>query len=324
MRLGGLHHLSAITADAGSNLTFYTRVLGLRLVKKTVNQDDTTSYHLFYADGEGTPGTEVTFFDIPYAAPTVPGRQSISAFSLRVPDETSLTYFADRLSRAGVVHAGVVRLGGRATLPFRDPEGQNVALVADPEGGAPCPVPGGPVPVAHAVSGLGPVTLTVGDLAPTGRLLTQVMGFEDRGAFSDGAREVRVFGLAGAGLAGEVHVRVAPELPPARLGRGGVHHVAFRVADDAQHRAWLSRLEEFGIRTSGLIDRFYFRSIYFREPGGVLFELATDGPGFTADEPLATLGEHLSLPPFLEGRRKEIEAALTPITPAPDPLAGGS
>ena len=322
MQLGGLHHLSAITADAGLNLTFYTRVLGLRLVKKTVNQDDTSSYHLFYADGEGSPGTEVTFFDIPYAGRTVPGRQTISTFSLRVPSEKALDYFAARLTAAGVPHEGRREAAGRAYLPFRDPEGQSISLVADPGGRAGVPVVQGPVPAAHQITGLGPVTITVSDLAPTERVLTQVMGFQEQGVWRDGLGEIAVFGLPGTGMAGEVHVRQAPDLPPGRLGRGGVHHVAFRVGDEEEHRAWLALLEGFGIRTSGLIDRFYFRSIYFREPGGILFELATDGPGFTADERPADLGTRLSLPPFLEERRAEIEAGLRPIVPASDPLAG--
>lgn len=322
MRLLGLHHLSAITADAGRNLTFYTRVLGLRLVKKSVNQDDTTSYHLFYADGAGSPGSEVTFFDIPYAGRTVPGRRSISAFSLRVPGEDALAFFAARLTRAGVAHEGVRQTGEHTCLPFRDPEGQHITLVADPEGPRGVPVDGGPVPAEHAVSGLGPVTVTVAEIEPTRRVLTEVMGFEEQLTFRDGLGEVAAFRLPGTGLEGELRVRLAPDVPPERLGRGGIHHVAFRVGDEREHLAWLARLQEFGIRNSGLIDRFYFRSIYFREPGGVLFELATDGPGFTADEPLAELGQRLSLPPFLEGRRAEIEAGLAPIVPGPDPLAG--
>ena len=312
MQLTGLHHLTAITADAPGNNRFYTRILGLRRVKKTVNQDNVSAYHLFYADGAGNPGTDITFFDLP-AAKDRRGTNSISLTGLRVA-ESGLDYWASRLRDSGVPHGGVTLIDGRAGMDLEDHEGQRLRLIAapDPEG---TPWPDSPVPAEHRIHGLGPVTISVAELAPTEALLRTVMKMRRVRDYPapDGAGQVHVFEMGAGGAAADLHVAVQPGLPRARLGAGGVHHVAFRVPDKAALSDWAERLGAARVATSGEIDRFYFRSLYFREPAGNLFELATDGPGFDADEPRDTMGTTLSLPPFLEDRRSQIEAGLKPL-----------
>lgn len=313
MQLTGIHHLTAITASISANHDFYTRVLGLRLVKKTVNQDDVSAYHLFYADGRGSPGSDITFFDWP-APPSVQGRQSISCTSLRVP-ASSLDWWRGRFDANSVTHSEVTERAGRGTLDFSDGEGQRLTLTADHADDDAHVWQDSVVPTEHQIFGLGPITLTLGELGPTERVLTEVLNMRRIGSFTDADRqgaETFMFAMGDGGAAAELHVTIASDLQPARQGAGGVHHVAFRVPD-GMYDAWAARLVEHRMPSSGPIDRFYFKSLYFREPGGVLFELATDGPGFAADEPLETLGQSLSLPPFLEDRRAEIEAGLRPI-----------
>lgn len=314
LHLTGIHHLTAITATAAENKRFYTETLGLRLVKKTVNQDDTSAYHLFYADGRASPGTDVTFFDWP-AARERRGTNAITRTGLRVGSAESLGWWRDRLKVAGLTHGDVAELDERASLEFEDPEGQRFRLVDDGGVGEAHPWAHSPVPVAHQIRGLGPITISVRNLAPTRELLTKVVNMREARAYAspDGEGEVHVFAMGDGGPAAELHVAVQPGLPIARQGAGGVHHVAFRTPDlDGMH-AWTSRLAEFGVQSSGEVERYYFRSLYFREPGGNLFEIATDGPGFAVDEPMDTLGERLTLPPFLEGKRAEIEAGLKPL-----------
>ncbi|MGI9416835.1 MAG: ring-cleaving dioxygenase [Geminicoccaceae bacterium] len=313
MQLGGIHHLTAITANPSANHDFYTRVLGLRLVKKTVNQDDVSAYHLFYADGQGSPGSDITFFDWP-AAPANHGRQSISRTSLRVPAD-SLGWWRDQFSANIVTHGEITGRAGRETLDFSDSEGQRLRLTADTADGETHVWTKSPVPAERQILGLGPITLSLGELESTDRVLTEVLNMRRAGCFEDAdepGATTHVFAMGEGGAPAEMHLAIAPGLPPARQGAGGVHHVAFRIPNDA-YDAWTARLVDKGMPTSGPIDRFYFKSLYFREPGGVLFEIATDGPGFAADEPLEHLGESLSLPPFLENRRAEIEAGLKPI-----------
>jgi glyoxalase family protein len=316
VQLGGIHHLTAISANAKGNVDFYTRQLGLRLVKKTVNQDDVTAYHLFYADGLGSPGSDLTFFDWP-AAPEKRGTNSIVRTALRVGGDASLEWWAKRLTDAGVANTGVKLRDGRATIQFEDPEGQRLALVDDGGFGGAHPWDGSTVPAEHQVRGLGPITLSVPELKPTDAILTRVMSMtpvREYGAGADGSgARVHVYQMGEGGPAAELHVVVEPTLPRARSGRGGAHHVAFRTPDQAGYDAWVERLRSLGVPNSGRVDRFYFQSLYFREPNGILFEIATDGPGFATDEPLATMGQRLSLPPFLEERRAEIEAGLKPI-----------
>ncbi|WP_221090358.1 ring-cleaving dioxygenase [Deinococcus aquaedulcis] len=306
----GLHHVTAVTANARENLRFYTGVLGLRLVKKTVNQDDVTAYHLFYADAEGSPGSDLTFFEWP-VPPEQRGNHSISRTSLRVP-EGSLDWWQARLEGQGLRVAPVTR-AGRLHLDFQDPEGQRLSLV---EGGpAGVPWAGSPVPAEHQILGLGPVELTLPNLFPTGRVLEKAYGLHAADTYADPegeARSIHVYRMGEGGPHAELHLRLDPALPPARPGAGGVHHLALRVPDD-QYHAWEAHLRGLGLRTSGEVDRHWFRSIYYREPQGVLIELATDGPGFAVDEDPAHLGETLILAPFLEPRRAQIEAGLTPL-----------
>lgn len=317
MQLHGLHHVTAVTGDAPANLDFYTRVLGLRLVKKTVNQDDTSAYHLFYADKLGSPGTDMTFFDWPQTGPNQRGTDSIVNTLFRVDGRAALEYWADRLTRVGVATQPIEKFRGLEALRFEDPEGQRLTLVDD--GGAPIEGEvwdGTDVPAAFALRGFYAIALSVPTLDQIGMILERILNFEelDRVPNPDNpAEEIVIFGMDGGGPGKEVHVFVQPDAPRAWLGRGGVHHVAFRLRNEEEHQAWNAHLNRVGLPNSGLVDRYYFKSLYFRISNGILFELATDGPGFASDEPLETLGERLALPPFLEPRRAQIEAGLQPL-----------
>ena len=317
LALGGIHHLTAITADAPGNLEFYTDVLGLRLVKKTVNQDDTSAYHLFYADAKASPGTDITFFDWP-AAREKRGSHSISRTGLRVAGCAALEFWHQRLTKAGMTPGAIRDLDGRASLDFDDPEGQRLRFVDDGGAGKANPWDGSDVPAAHQIRGLGPITISVPDLSRTEPILTALMNMRDVRTYTLDAAPVHVFQMGAPGdnlgPAAELHVAVEPHLPEARQGAGGVHHVAFRAADVEELHEWTERLKGFRVPSSGEVERYYFRSLYFHEPNGILFEIATDGPGFAVDEPMESLGESLSLPPFLEGRRAEIEAGLKPLS----------
>lgn len=314
MQLTGIHHLTAITADAPANRRFYTDTLGLRLVKKTVNQDDTSAYHLFYADGEATPGTDLTFFDWPVSRERR-GTHSISRTGLRVSGEESLNYWAARLRNAGLKTGEIAAVDGRAGLDFEDPEGQRFRLVDDGGAGAAHPWARSPVPTERQIRGLGPITISAPKKEPTDALLTRVLNMVEERDYAAPAGEgrVHVYRMGEGGPAAELHLAVQPNLPVARQGAGAVHHVAFRTPDVAAIRDWAERLSQFRVPSSGEVERYYFRSLYFREPGGNLFEIATDGPGFAVDEPLDSLGERLALPPFLEARREAIEAKLKPL-----------
>ncbi|HEX8297991.1 MAG TPA: ring-cleaving dioxygenase [Rubricoccaceae bacterium] len=318
MTLSGLHHVSAITARIADNKRFYTETMGMRLVKRSVNQDDVSAYHLFYADAAGSPGTDLTFFDYAGARRETPGTRSITRTGLRVSGETSLQYWAQRLAAAGVVHTPTIERDGRLTLDFEDAEGQRLMIVDDGGlGDAPVVWDASPVPAEHQIRGLGPVVMSVPVLEQTDLMLRAVLNMRAVRTYDapdGGTTHVYEMGEAGQGGAhAELHVAVQPDLPVVRPGAGGVHHVAFRTPDEAQYHAWSARLTEFGLPHSGEVDRYYFRSLYVREPGGILFEIATDGPGFAVDEDEATLGETVVLPPRLEPRRAEILAGLTPI-----------
>jgi glyoxalase family protein len=320
MELGGLHHLTAITTEATENVVFYTGVLGLRLVKKTVNQDDVSAYHLFYGDELGRPGTEVTFFDWPQfrIAPNHAGAGEVSTTEFRVRGREALDWWAGYLEEHGVRHEGVAEYDGRPSIAFTDPEGQRLRLADEGESPAVAggvPWEGSPVPQEFGIRGLGAVDLTVRELAPTAWVLAEVLGFRLAGEYEEGGDRVSLFEVGLGGPGARVRVIESPGAPQARLGRGGVHHVAFRTPDEEEQRSWRERIREAGLGVTPQIDRYYFRSIYFREPGGVLFEIATDGPGFATDEEAEHLGERLSLPPFLEGQRPQIEDNLRPIPP---------
>ncbi len=316
MTLTGLHHVSAITARIADNKRFYTETMGMRLVKRSVNQDDVRAYHLFYADAAGSPGTDLTFFD--YAArPETFGTRSVTRTGLRVSGEASLAWWAQRLAEHGVAAGHIVERDGRLTLDFADAERQRLSLVDDGGAGdAPVVWDASPVPAEHQIRGLGPVVMSVPDLTATDAMLQRVLNMRPVRTYAHPetpANTVHVYEMGEGGPHAELHVAVQPDAPVVRAGAGGVHHVAFRTPDEAQYHAWAARLTEFGLQHSGEVDRHYFRSLYVREPGGILFEIATDGPGFAVDEDAATLGESVVLPPFLEPRRAEILAGLKPI-----------
>ncbi len=319
MNVGGLHHVTAVTAEASENVAFYTDVLGLRLVKKTVNQDDVSAYHLFYADAAGSPGTDMTFFDWAGIGSHVPGWGMVSRTAFRAPDLDSLEWWRERFDERGIDHEGIEERGGRATLRFADPEGQKLELVHDEADGVPPGTPWdkSPVPQERGIRGLDSVEMSLQSTSPTDMVLTEVMGFRKAGEHEKSGRKVAVFEVGAGGPGARVRLVERPDLPPpVVIGAGGVHHVAFRISDEEEQAEWLERLTRVGLRNSGIVERYYFKSLYFREPGGVLFELATEGPGFAVDEDPEHPGEKLSLPPFLEGRREAIEKGLRPIQPA--------
>lgn len=317
MQLGGIHHVTAITGDASRNVAFYTRVLGMRLVKKTVNQDDVSAYHLFYGDEIGHAGTELTFFDWPLAGPTRAGTGTISAIMLGVRGQEALHWWAQRLESFGIAHEGIQTRGEgqQAVLALRDPEGQRLELLDEEGRMGGEPWKKSPVPAQMAIRGLYGVRFTVRHAQHTVHLLTEVLGFRPAGSLQEEERNVHVFEVGSGGPGTRVYLEVRADLPPGRAAIGGVHHVAFRTPNDEEQQLWRGRIAEAGGHPTQVIDRFYFHSIYFREPGGVLCEIATDGPGFATDEDEASLGESLALPPFLEPQRREIEANLQPIVP---------
>jgi glyoxalase family protein len=318
MNVKGIHHLSAMTGNAPGNFKFYTEVLGMRLVKKTVNQDDTTAYHLFYGDERGNPGTELTFFDFPGIGEQRTGISSISGTSLRVANDNALRYWIERFTQLDVKHSQITEHAGRNVVFFEDPEGQKLALVSDETNVG---VAGGiswdktPVPTEFGIIGLGPVKLTVRKPDSTIAVLG-LLGFRETSripSLVEGQAEIIILQVGEGGSGAEVQVEPRSDLSIAEQGKGGVHHVAFRVEDKEELLAWIDVLNQVRLPNSGFVERYYFRSLYFREPNGILFELATDGPGFATDEPFETLGESLALPPFLEGQRQSIEAKLKPL-----------
>ena len=304
----GIHHVTAIAGDPQENLNFYSGVLGLRLVKKSVNQDVIDTYHLFYADSAGTPGTDLTFFPWPNMPPARLG----AGFTVEVPfaiGRGSLGYWQERFTAQGVRAGPLETRFGEAVLPFRDPHGLPLALVEIAAERPFVPWPASPVPAEHQLRGMHAVRLWERDLRPTELLLTRVMGFEPLGVENGWRR----YGVEGGGSGKLVELKELPAERRGEWGTGGVHHVAWRVRDDTEEMALRQVLETAGLGPTPPIDRFWFQSVYFREPGGALFELATDGPGFARDEDAAHLGEQLILPPWLEGQRAEIEAGLTPL-----------
>jgi len=312
VQLHGFHHLTAVTADASSNFHFYTKILGLRLVKKTVNQDDVSAYHLFYGDGIASPGSDITFFDWP-AKRERRGTNSIIRTGLQVDNVEALQWWRERFATLGVKHDGISERAERRVLDFEDFEGQRLSLVVREVAHIAHPWAKSPVPPEHQIRGLACVTLSVKRLETTEAMLTSIMSMRLGHEYVQAGQKIHVFEMSEGGPSAELHVLVEPDSLPSYLGSGGVHHVAFRTPNDEEYNAWDARLRAQRVGSSGPVDRYYFRSLYFREPNGILFEIATDGPGFTADEPLDQLGEHLSLPPFLESRRAEIESGLKPI-----------
>ena len=313
MKIGGLHHITAVTANARANVAFYTQVLGLRLVKKTVNQDDVSAYHLFYGDAVGSAGTELTFFDWSQAGPNTPGAGTIACSQLCVADAAALYWWQLRFREYGVQQNAVEEYAGVRRLPFWDPEGQALALVAEAGTAAYHPWPNSPVPLAHAVRGLHSIVIRVHDAAPSVRLLEAVLGMRALPAVTQSAEAEVGITVMAATAGPAVYIEANANFPFGRVGAGGVHHAAFRTADSAEQLRWREKLLKHRVGVSEQIDRFYFQSIYFREPNRILYEIATDGPGFATDEDAAHLGERLALPPFLEAQRAQIEAGLRPL-----------
>ena len=309
MQHHGIHHVTAIAGPARRNLDFYMRTLGLRLVKRTVNFDDPGTYHFYFGDAAGRPGTILTFFPWEHAGPSRTGIGEVFETAFRVP-EAAVGYWTHRFIERGVAQEGQGRRFGETVLPFRDPDGTRLALVAAPGAEAEPTWTGGEVPAEHAIRGFHGATLLLEEAGPTAAILTDILGFAEA-AREDSTIRYRAGDTARGGI---VDLRAAGGFLRGRLGAGSVHHIAFRAADDAGQAAMVERLSKsHGIRTTEQKDRNYFRSVYFREPGGVLFEIATDAPGFAVDEPAERLGESLKLPPFLEARRGQIEAVLPKV-----------
>lgn len=306
----GHHHISMITKNANQNNSFYRHTLGLRRVKLTVNQDDPSMYHLFYGDKTGSPGTELSFFEIPLVGNTYRGTNAITQIGLLVPSEASLAYWKDRFEKHGVMHGNISTYANRPALRFEDDEGLRMVLIAANGEKADHweTWEKSNVPAEHQIQGMGPVEITVRRLDKLAKTLTEMFGYFEASRTEQQAIFQSVQGQA----FGEIVVKQL-EGPREKPGRGSIHHLAIRVKDDKELMYWEEQVKERGFHSSGIVDRFYFKSLYFRESNGILFEIATDGPGFTIDGNIDTLGEKLDLPPFLEERRSEIEKNLTNI-----------
>ena len=309
--ISGIHHITAICGNAQENLDFYSGLLGMRLVKKSVNQDDPGTYHLFYADADGHPGTDLTFFPFRDSPPGRLGHGIGVEIALAIP-AGSFDYWNDRLSQHGVKVTGTETRRGERTITLVDPHGQQLALVETSDERLFRAWERSPVPIDKQIIGLHAVRAWESELAPTAAFLLGTLGFTDFGV-EDGWHR---FGIDAGGSGKHIELREMPSSQRGTWGVGTMHHVAWRVADDETELAVRERIARAHRRPTEVIDRFWFRSVYFLEPGGVLFELATDGPGFTTDESLEHLGEQLVLPPWLETHRREIEAAL-PVLGAP-------
>jgi len=306
--LEGLHHVTAITSDAQTNINFYTGVLGLRLVKLTVNFDDPGSYHLYYGDELGRPGTVLTFFAWPGAYRGHIGPPQVTNIAFAVP-AAAMDFWSARLRQYGIRATAEAERFGQRVVSFTDPDGLPLEIIGanHPLGAA---WGAGSIPVEQAIRGFESVTICEVGYESTARLLSEVMGFKAGGSERD---RFRYHAGAGNGFASTVDLVCLPAGRSGSLGAGIVHHVAFRTADDAQQKDWRAAIAGAGFDVSPVMDRTYFHSIYYREPGGVLFEIATENPGFTADQPAEQLGKKLMLPPWLEKHRAAIERAVPPV-----------
>lgn len=310
--LKGVHHITAITSSAEKIYDFFTYVLGLRLVKKTVNQDDIKTYHLFFADDTGSPGTDMTFFDFPGIPKGKHGTDEIHKTSFRVPDDRALEYWVKRFDRLEVKHKGIEERFGKKTLSFVDFDDQQYQLISDENNkgvASGTPWQDGPIPLEYAITGLGPVFVRVSNFDYFKAVLEQVYMFRE--IAQEGSSYLFETGEGGNGA--QVVVEYNTILPRGRQGYGTIHHAAFRVEDRKEIDNWVERYQSFQVPNSGFVERYFFGSLYANVAPGVLFELATDGPGFMGDEPYETLGEKLSLPPFFEEKREEIEKLVRPI-----------
>jgi glyoxalase family protein len=304
----GIHHVTAIAGDAQKNLDFYTRVMGMRLVKRSVNQDRPETYHLFYGDGEGHAGSDLTFFPWPQMPPGKRGIGLTNEVSLAVP-AGSLDFWAARFAEHGVSTTDRENRFGERVLPFSDPHDLSLTLTETSDAREFTPWSASPVPAEHQVRGLHAVRMAQRELDASTRFLTEGLGFVLVGQEGSWKR----YAIAGGGSGRVLDVQEVPDGRRGSWGTGAVHHVAWRVPDDATEREVQERVREHGVNPTEVIDRFWFKSVYFKEPGGALFEIATDGPGFAIDESTESLGERLILPPWLEPNRVGIEDALPPL-----------
>ncbi len=303
----GIHHVTGITSDPQRNVDFYGGVLGLRLVKVTVNFDDPDTYHLYYGDTLGRPGSLMTFFHWPGVLRGRAGSRQARAVSFSIPEGSS-EYWVQRLQAHGILFEVHARFGDEV-ISFSDPDRLRLELVAVNDGRE--FIAGGPVPGEHSIRGLYGVSLAEQESGKTSALLSETLGLHLMNESGNRARLV-----AGRGAVGTVvDIETLPDLEPGRIAAGTIHHVAFRAPDEAAQETWRAAVQRAGLHVTPLTDRHYFHSIYFREPGGVLFEIATDGPGFTVDESAETLGTRLMLPPWLESRRPQLEKTLPPLRP---------
>ncbi|KXH83762.1 ring-cleaving dioxygenase [Sporosarcina sp. HYO08] len=304
----GHHHISMITKNAQANNHFYQNILGLRRVKKTVNQDDPSMYHLFFGDQTGSPGTELTFFEIPMAGGTVRGTNAITQIGLLVPTSESLDYWEAHLAQFGVKMSERTTYVGYEALPFEDPEGLRLILLNHNGQAIPSDWTAwedSEVEPEHRILGMGPIEITVRRLGKTANTIQHLLRFKE---VSKTASEIIFRAVEGESF-GEIVLK-QQDGPTEKPGRGSVHHLALRVKNEEELQYWAKKVEARGFQSSGIVERFYFKSLYFRESNGILFELATDEPGFTVDSTIENLGQQLDLPPFLEEKRAEIEGKL--------------
>ena len=304
----GIHHVTAITSDTQGNVDFYTGLLGLRLVKVTVNFDDPGAYHLYYGDEIGHPGTILTFFAWPGTPRGRPGTGQLNAVAFAIP-QAWLDYWSQRLRSGGIQHQGPSTSLGESALLLHDPDGMAIELVAHPRAQERPGWSGGLVPAEHAIRGIHSVTVWEEGYEHTARHLTETLGFR----LMAEEQNVSRYEVGAGGPGALITVRCAPEFLRGTMAAGSIHHVAWRAATDEEQLRWRDALSSQGVDVTPILDRQYFHSIYFREPGGVLFEIATDPPGFTIDEPAERLGSQLKLPPWLEPARVEIEQVLPPF-----------
>lgn len=304
-----LHHVTAVAGSAQGNLDFYEGVLGQRLVKTTVNFDDPGTYHLYYGDRTGSPGTIMTFFPWRHVKRGHPGNGETGAVAYAAPID-SLSYWGERLTAAGAQLKGTTERFGEPVLVFEDPDGLSLEIVGQHAGAATSPWVEGPIPTEHVLQGFQGVTLWVRQLEPTAALLQEGLGYSLVGSDADRHR----FRTGSNSVAGTIDILERPQGASGAFGAGSIHHIAFRAETDDELVAFQKSLSDIGAAVTEVKDRRYFQSIYFREPGGVLFEVATDPPGFTSDETAEALGQSLKLPPWLEGRRAEIEQRLPPLS----------
>ena len=311
-KIPGLHHVTAIASDPQRNLDFYVGLLGLRFVKRTVNFDDPGSYHFYFGDNRGTPGTILTFFPWPGARRGIRGTGQVEATAFAIPSD-SIDFWLERLKQHHVTAEKTPSRFGQEVIRLVDPDGLLIELIAVATGVSPAKIeawPGSPVPVEHAVHGFHSVSAALEGYERTARLFTETFGYR---LLDESGNRFRFVSADDSAPGRIVDLLCQPDSAMGRVAAGSVHHIAFRAKDEAEQLVWRKRLVDLGYNVTPVIDRTYFHSIYFREPGGVLFEIATEPPGFTLDEKVEELGTHLRLPPWMESERPQIEQILPRI-----------